>query len=98
MSRERKESIGLHTWIGYLYSFPLIHSFPDQEYFRSDKVQNRMTDVLFVYAKVNSGLSYKQGMHELLAPIMMVIDGDSRDTLDIADFANGEDDPYDIDE
>lgn len=36
-----------------------------------------MTDVLFVYSKLNPDVGYRQGMHELLAPILWVIDRDS---------------------
>jgi TBC1 domain family protein 5 len=36
-----------------------------------------LTDVLFVYSKLNPDVGYRQGMHELLAPILWVIDRDS---------------------
>lgn len=37
----------------------------------------KLTDVLFVYSKLNPDVGYRQGMHELLAPILWVIDRDS---------------------
>lgn len=36
-----------------------------------------MTDVLFIYTKLNPDLGYRQGMHELLAPILWVVDRDA---------------------
>ena len=45
-------------------------------------------DILFVYCKLNSGSGgYRQGMHELLAPIVYVVDHDAVDTE--ADVAAG---------
>lgn len=36
-----------------------------------------MTDILFVYSKLNPDVGYRQGMHELLAPILWTVDRDS---------------------
>ncbi|KAJ2660868.1 hypothetical protein IWW48_002721 [Coemansia sp. RSA 1200] len=55
-------------------------TFPDQPYFRHPRVQKLMSDILLVYAKMHSSLQYRQGMHELLGPLLMVVDGDSVDT------------------
>ncbi|KAI9505423.1 rab-GTPase-TBC domain-containing protein [Coemansia spiralis] len=52
-------------------------TFPDEEYFRQSQVQKIMCDVLFVYAKMHSSLQYRQGMHELLGPLLMVVDNDA---------------------
>lgn len=38
-----------------------------------------MVDVLFIYVKLNPDLGYRQGMHELLAPILWVVDRDAID-------------------
>jgi len=56
-------------------------TFPDQEFFRSEEVQNMMTQVLFVWSRDNEDLSYRQGMHELLALIFFVIYNDKIGTL-----------------
>lgn len=32
-----------------------------------------LTDILFCYACENPAISYKQGMHELLAPLLFVL-------------------------
>ncbi|KAH8552548.1 hypothetical protein BGW37DRAFT_550784 [Umbelopsis sp. PMI_123] len=57
-------------------------TFPDVEFFRDDVVQNQMADVLFIYCKLNADVSYRQGMHELLAPIFLVL---STEGVDIGD-------------
>ncbi|RKP27688.1 rab-GTPase-TBC domain-containing protein, partial [Syncephalis pseudoplumigaleata] len=54
-------------------------TFPDNPYFRTPVTQERMTDILFVYCKIHSDVSYRQGMHELLAPVLMVVDHDALD-------------------
>ncbi|KAJ9083652.1 hypothetical protein DSO57_1032596 [Entomophthora muscae] len=36
-----------------------------------------MTDILFVYCKLHSANSYRQGMHELLAPMVYVLEADA---------------------
>lgn len=38
-----------------------------------------LLDILFVFCKINQDVGYRQGMHELLAPILWVIDQDSVD-------------------
>ncbi|QRV86507.1 TBC1 domain family member 5 [Ceratobasidium sp. AG-Ba] len=57
-------------------------TFPDVDYFRSSNAQRMLADVLFVYTKTHEGVSYRQGMHELLAPILWALDYDSLDNKD----------------
>ncbi|GES82722.1 TBC1 domain family member 5-like isoform X5 [Rhizophagus clarus] len=52
-------------------------TFPDNEYFRTPLSQSRLLDILFIYCKMNQDVSYRQGMHELLAPILWVVDKES---------------------
>jgi TBC1 domain family protein 5 len=40
-------------------------------------VQQQLLDVLFVWCKLNPDVGYRQGMHELLAPVLWVVDDDS---------------------
>ncbi|KAJ1679758.1 hypothetical protein EV182_001384 [Spiromyces aspiralis] len=54
-------------------------TFPDDSYYQSERVQEIMTNVLFIYSKVHSSVSYRQGMHELVAPLLAAIDADSVD-------------------
>ncbi|KAJ2546782.1 hypothetical protein EV175_005472 [Coemansia sp. RSA 1933] len=60
-------------------------TFPEEEYFRQPHVQKTMCDVLFVFAKVNSSLQYRQGMHELLGPLLMVVERDAVAAGDVGD-------------
>lgn len=51
--------------------------FPEQNFFRQSHVQESMTDLLFVWAKLNPEIDYRQGLHELLAPLLYALDFDS---------------------
>ncbi|KAF8466939.1 rab-GTPase-TBC domain-containing protein [Kalaharituber pfeilii] len=57
---------------------------PDNPYFRTEKVQKRMLDVLCVYCKLNEDIGYRQGMHEIVAPILWVVENDAVDVDDPA--------------
>ncbi|KAF1971917.1 RabGAP/TBC [Bimuria novae-zelandiae CBS 107.79] len=54
---------------------------PDNVYFRQPATQNMMLDVLFVWCKMHPNVGYRQGMHEILAPLLWVIE---RDAVDMA--------------
>ncbi|KAG0052773.1 TBC1 domain, member 5 [Gryganskiella cystojenkinii] len=54
-------------------------TFPDNDYFRSEKVQEQMGDILFIYCKINHDVSYRQGMHELVAHLLWVVSSESLD-------------------
>ena len=41
-----------------------------------------MEDLLFIYVREHSGMGYRQGMHELLAPILFVMHAEMRDVND----------------
>ncbi|KAF2072186.1 hypothetical protein CYY_006506 [Polysphondylium violaceum] len=43
---------------------------PDNEFFQDKNIREKMLRILFIYAKTNGTISYRQGMHELLAPII----------------------------
>ncbi|VDP75510.1 unnamed protein product [Echinostoma caproni] len=47
-------------------------TFPEVEYFRNPQVQHAMINVLYCYVE-HTGADYKQGMHELLAPLFFVL-------------------------
>jgi len=55
-------------------------SFPDINFFRNDNIQTILCNILFIYCKLNKDISYRQGMHEILAPILLVVDNDKLDT------------------
>ncbi|KAI4733185.1 RabGAP/TBC [Aureobasidium sp. EXF-12298] len=50
---------------------------PDNIYFRQPQTQTMLLDVLFVFCKLNPDVGYRQGMHELLAPILWVVEKDA---------------------
>ncbi|KIW25154.1 hypothetical protein, variant [Cladophialophora immunda] len=51
----------------------------DNYFFREPATQKRLLDILFIYAKLNPDIGYRQGMHELLAPIIWVVHQDAVD-------------------
>ncbi|GAA5865285.1 hypothetical protein JCM3774_004923 [Rhodotorula dairenensis] len=55
----------------------VLRTFPDVEYFRSVAAQDRLTDLLFIFCKLTPQIGYRQGMHELLAPLLWLVDYDS---------------------
>lgn len=52
---------------------------PENLYFREPHTESMLLEVLFVYCKLNRDIGYRQGMHEVLAPILWVV---SRDAID----------------
>ena len=61
---------------------------PDNLYFREPATQAMLLDVLFIYCKLNGDIGYRQGMHEILAPILWVV---SRDAIDLEAQEEGSD-------
>lgn len=55
---------------------------PENHYFREPPTQAILLDILFIYCKLNRDVGYRQGMHEVLAPMLWVI---SRDAIDAKD-------------
>eukprot|EP00123_Amoebidium_parasiticum_P009269 comp19375_c0_seq1/m.22335 comp19375_c0_seq1/g.22335 ORF comp19375_c0_seq1/g.22335 comp19375_c0_seq1/m.22335 type:complete len:632 (-) comp19375_c0_seq1:725-2620(-) len=45
---------------------------PEVAFFQLKRTQHLLLNILFVYAKEHPALGYRQGMHELLAPLLMV--------------------------
>ena len=52
---------------------------PDNAYFREPTTQSMLLEILFVYCKLNRDIGYRQGMHEVLAPILWVVYCDAID-------------------
>lgn len=50
---------------------------PDEPYFRLPETQKMLLDILFIYCKINQDIGYRQGMHELVAPILWVMQKDA---------------------
>jgi TBC1 domain family member 5 len=83
--RQHISSAAQNPWKDYFTSLELRRTiqkdvertFPDVDYFRSPNAQRMLADILFVYSKANDTVSYRQGMHELLAPVLWALDYDS---------------------
>ncbi len=45
--------------------------------FREAQVQQVLVSILLIWCKVNADVSYRQGMHELLAIVYLVVEKDS---------------------
>lgn len=50
----------------------VVRTFPGIEFFRKPQIQEIMKNILFCYARENPIMCYRQGMHEILAPILFV--------------------------
>ncbi|KAM4705882.1 TBC1 domain family member 5 [Rhinophrynus dorsalis] len=62
-------------------------TFPEMQFFQQENVRDLLTDVLFCYARENEHLLYKQGMHELLAPIVFILHCDHQAFLHASEAA-----------
>ena len=60
---------------------------PDNLYFREPTTRSMLLDILFIFCKLNADIGYRQGMHEILAPILWVV---SRDAVDPMSFKSHE--------
>ena len=52
----------------------IVRTYPEVPFFQSADIRAMMLRVLFVYSKLHPSVSYKQGMHELLAPFIYLLD------------------------
>lgn len=66
----------------------VLRTFPEILYFQQEDVRTKLTDILFCYARENEQLLYKQGMHELLAPIVFVLHCDHQTFQHASETAN----------
>lgn len=58
---------------------------PDEANYHEDYMQRMILDILFIYCKVNpSRGGYRQGMHEVLAPILHVVEQDALERTSIS--------------
>lgn len=64
---------------------------PDESYFRKPETQRILLDILFIFCKINQDVGYRQGMHEVLAPILWVVEEDALSTTE-HDQSNSTDD------
>jgi TBC1 domain family protein 5 len=64
---------------------------PDEPYFRHYETQKMLLDILFIYCKINQDIGYRQGMHELLAPILWAVQKDALAPLDLMEITSADD-------
>jgi TBC1 domain family member 5 len=68
-----------------------VERLPDEPFYHQPHIQTMILDVLFIYCKLNPDVGgYRQGMHELLAPVVYVVDQDAIDPVDAASSASAE--------
>ncbi|KAF2972166.1 hypothetical protein GQX73_g1444 [Xylaria multiplex] len=68
-----------------------VQRLPDEPFYHLPHIQTLITDVLFIYCKLNPDVGgYRQGMHELLAPIVYVVEQDAIDPADACSSAPGD--------
>lgn len=63
-------------------------TFPGVDIFRQPDFQTQMANILFSYARANPKMCYRQGMHELLAPLLFVVHNDHQYLLEIKQITN----------
>jgi len=54
----------------------VVRVFPDLEFFQSNSIKEKLLNILFLYARTHQDIGYRQGMHELAAPLLYVIQSD----------------------
>jgi TBC1 domain family protein 5 len=62
-----------------------VQRLPDEPFYHAPQTQTLILDVLFIYCKLNPDVGgYRQGMHELLAPIAYVVEQDAINPMETA--------------
>ncbi|ALC46240.1 CG8449, partial [Drosophila busckii] len=64
----------------------VVRTFPGVDFFRKALIQNAMTNILFYYAREHPYMCYRQGMHEILAPIIFVLYSDHQSLLHFSEI------------
>ncbi|KAI5926618.1 rab-GTPase-TBC domain-containing protein [Camillea tinctor] len=68
-----------------------VQRLPDEPFYHQPHIQTLILDVLFIYCKLHPDVGgYRQGMHELLAPIVCVVDQDAINPVDAASDASAD--------
>ncbi|XP_066300975.1 TBC1 domain family member 5-like isoform X2 [Branchiostoma lanceolatum] len=62
-------------------------TFPEIEFFQKKDLREMMINILFCYARENIRLGYRQGMHELLAPVIFVLHCDHQAFLHASEIS-----------
>ncbi|KAL0271183.1 UNVERIFIED_CONTAM: hypothetical protein PYX00_008359 [Menopon gallinae] len=59
----------------------VVRTFPGINFYRDKDIQDLMVRILFCYARQNPVLCYRQGMHEILAPLIFILHCDHQALL-----------------
>ena len=66
----------------------VVRTFPSVDFFRSESIQCTMVNILFCYAREHPEMCYRQGMHEVLAPLLAVMHSDQQSLLHAQELAS----------
>ncbi|KAK5098140.1 hypothetical protein LTR70_004385 [Exophiala xenobiotica] len=66
----------------------------DNYFFTEPSTQRKLLDILFIYSKLNPDTGYRQGMHEILAPVLWVV---YQDSIDVKSISEGKKDEEGVD-
>ncbi|VVC25426.1 Rab-GTPase-TBC domain [Cinara cedri] len=61
----------------------VVRTFPENQFFRAGPLQRTMVEILFCYSREHPDLCYRQGMHEILAPLIFVLFCDHQALLQV---------------
>lgn len=61
------------TELRQLIKQDVVRTNPNVDYYHKQEVQETMTNILFCYAREYPSICYRQGMHEILAPLIFVL-------------------------
>ncbi|XP_025206692.1 TBC1 domain family member 5 [Melanaphis sacchari] len=68
----------------------VVRTSPGVEFFRTEKIRKIMIDILFCYSREHPDLSYRQGMHEILAPLLFVLHCDHQALLHVLEQSSSD--------
>ncbi|KAG5671197.1 hypothetical protein PVAND_001408 [Polypedilum vanderplanki] len=75
----------------------VVRTNPNVDYYRKENVQEIMINILFCYARQFPTICYRQGMHEILAPLIFVLHCDHQSLCHIQEETNISLDPILVD-
>lgn len=61
----------------------VVRTNPNVDFYRKENIQEIMIDLLFCYAREYPSICYRQGMHEILAPLIFVLHSDHQNLAHI---------------
>ncbi|XP_050053217.1 TBC1 domain family member 5 [Aphis gossypii] len=68
----------------------VVRTSPGVEFFGTEKIRKIMIDILFCYSREHPDLCYRQGMHEILAPLLFVLHCDHQALLHVLEQSSSD--------